>query len=256
MTTPDSTDVPLALEDGLNSGAHKVMIKTQDSTHVTLALDDGLASGAHKMMLADANAGKTVTFSEHKNLEVLEKMELSHEWNQGTTMELPHFLRADKIEKTAKTNALMEKPFVTEIKDNGKCGIIQCSTGCYYNVCVPLVRDWVSMIGDPATRMDGLEIQVKMVCGNKDKRGDIESYKVNLIVDRESIVVHLHNTTHLVNVQGKTAKKFCEKTFIPFFQRRAHDEAGKINSLNCQITDGKRGEKRPPTSAAKSRPNS
>ena len=99
--------------------------------------------------------------------------------------------------------------------------------------------------------MDGLDIQVKMVCGNKDKIGDIESYKVNLIVDRESIVVHLYNTTHSVNVQGEKAKQICEKIFVPFFKRRAQDEAPKIKSLNSQITNGRRGEKRPPTSAAK-----
>ena len=120
---------------------------------MTLALRDGLASGAHKMMLTVASAGKTVPFSEHKNLEVLEQMELSQEWNEGTTMELPHYLRADKIEATAKENALMKEPFITDIKDDGRCAIIQCSTGCYYNVCVPLVRGWVSMIGDPAKRI-------------------------------------------------------------------------------------------------------
>ena len=159
------------------------MKKIQDFTDVPLVLEDDQTFDAHKVMLTASSDGKPVDFSEPENLEMLQPMELSQKWMEGTTIELPHYLREDKIDATARTNAMMETHFVTKLKNGGKCAVIQFSTGCYYNVCVPLIRGWVTMLGDPAKLFDGFKIEVKEVCGSWVKDGAIQSYKVNLVVD-------------------------------------------------------------------------
>ena len=107
------------------------------------------------------------------------------------------------------------------------------------------------MIREPAMRMDGQLLKVEAVRASQDMNGFIQDYKVNLIVEEESIVVHFHNTTHLVNVQGKNARKFCQDTFETFFQRRSDELRPRIISLNKQILNP-RGVKRPnPASSVK-----
>ena len=100
-------------------------------------------------------------------------------------------------------------------------------------------------------RMDGQLLKVEAVRASQDMKGFIQDYKVNLIVEEESIVVHFHNTTHLINVQGKNARKFCQETFEPFFQTRSGELRPRIKSLNKQILNP-RGLKRPnPASSVK-----
>ena len=79
------------------------MKKIQDSSDVTLVPQDDLLLHAHKVILAAASTnGKTI---EQKNNDVVEQMELNRKWADGTNMELPHFLREDKIEATLKKHA-------------------------------------------------------------------------------------------------------------------------------------------------------
>ena len=76
------------------------------------------------------------------------------------------------------------------MKAHGTCLSIQCSTGFYYAVGAPLVKQWMGMVGKPAAWMDGLQLQVESVIGHLDK-----AYLVRLWVEGEAITIHFRKTT-------------------------------------------------------------
>ena len=187
---------------------------------------------------------------------------MSSKWAQGEIQVLPHYLNPGKIDASIRTNAGLLKPFYPALKPNGGCMVIQCSTGCYYSVCVPLVNGWLGMIGESATRVDGggLLLQVEGVWGQEDQAGAVQSYMVRLLVEGEALTLHFYNTKHKVNVQGDKMilQKFCNELFIPFFESESMRLAPRIKSLNDQMIEGgRRGEKRtmqPNSSRTKSTP--
>ena len=130
------------------------MTTPQDSTDNTLALNDGQNIGADKIMLSTTS--DKVVFKDNVDPKVVEQVEQDTKWLVDT-MNLPYYLKKDKIDDTARKHA-KEKPYVEETKAGGSCVTIQCSTGCYYAVCVPLIWEWLKMIGEPATWLEGLEI--------------------------------------------------------------------------------------------------
>ena len=69
-----------------------------------------------------------------------EQLESKQKWAEGNNTILPHFLREDKINAKILRHADNPEPYKTTIKDGGKCVVVECSTGCYYAVCVPLIR--------------------------------------------------------------------------------------------------------------------
>ena len=107
------------------------MMKKQDSSDVTLVPHDDLLLHAHKVILAPASAnGKTMMLNEQKNNEVVEQMELNRKWTEGEIMELPHYLREDKIEATLKKHAQIDvEPHVIDYKGGGDCVTIHAAVG-------------------------------------------------------------------------------------------------------------------------------
>ena len=107
------------------------MKKKQDSSDVTLVLQDDMQLHAHKVILAPASAhGKTVMTIEQKNKDIVEQIMMNHKWTEGTNMELPHYLREDKVQNTLRKHAVDDvEAFTTDYKESGECVIIQCNTG-------------------------------------------------------------------------------------------------------------------------------
>ena len=113
------------------------------------------------------------------------------------------------------------------------------------------------MIGEAASWMEGLALQVESVLGHLDKAGAVQFYLVRLWVQGEAITIHFHNTTHKIIVQGNhMVQIFSEKAFVPFFENEIQVEASNMRWINEQMCLGRRGEKRTqnPASSAKSRP--
>ena len=213
------------------------MSTVQDSTDVTLACNDDEGIAAHKVMLA--------------------QIDQSCKWASGQDQKLPYYLNEGKIDDKIRRNATIPEPFRHEMKAHGTCLSIQCSTGFYYAVWAPLIKQWMGMAGKSAAWMDGLQLQVESVIGHLDKAGAAQSYKVRLWVEGEAITIHFHNTTHKIIAQGNhMVQIFSDKIFIPYFERETDAKGLKIKEINEQMCLGRRGEKRTmnPASSAKSRP--
>ena len=73
-------------------------------------------------------------------------LETSYKWTHRKGTVLPHFLTVKRIETMNKANAILP-PFKPDYKPDGKCVTVQCSTGCYYAVVVPLIKEWLGMVG-------------------------------------------------------------------------------------------------------------
>ena len=74
---------------------------------------------------------------------IKQELEQSCKWTQGKAQVLPYYLSPGKIEATIRTNSGLFKPFDAVLSASGECIVIQFSTGCYYTVCVDLVREWL-----------------------------------------------------------------------------------------------------------------
>ena len=173
------------------------MYASKDSTDVTLATDDNRQIAAHKVVLA--------------------QIDESCKWASGQQQKLPYYLNEGKIEAKIRMNANIKEDFTHNLKANGTCLSIQCSTGCYYAVAAPLVKRWMAMIGEAASWMEGLALQVESVLGHLDKAGAVQFYLVRLWVQGEAITIHFHNTTHKIIVQGNhMVQIFSEKAFESF----------------------------------------
>ena len=75
------------------------------------------------------------------------------------------------------------------------------------------------MVGEAATCEDsqGLLLKVEAVTAQQDKAGAAQSYKVNLQVENQIVVIHFFNTRHKILVQGKQmANNFCKKVLTSF----------------------------------------
>jgi hypothetical protein len=110
-------------------------------------------------------------------------LEISYEWTRKKGVVLPHFLTAKRVEKNNKDNAILP-PFMPDFKPDGKCVTVQCSTGCYYAVVVPLIKEWLGMVGKPASRLDDQSplLKILSVEGQLDKADKVQSYLVKLII--------------------------------------------------------------------------
>ena len=173
-------------------------------------------------------------------------LEISCKWAQKGGVVLPHYLSVEKIQDKIKKHAAYE-PYKSEIHPGGTCITVQCSTGCYYAVCAPLVREWLGMVGLAASRLDDQSplLQVKSVDEQLDQRGFVQSYLVKLLVEGEDVTLHFYNTTHSVNLQGKKMLSiFWKNVFLPFMESDSNRQALRINAINEQMTQGRRGEKR------------
>ena len=133
------------------------------------------------------------------------QLDCKNKWAEGNNTILPHFLREDKIDANIRKNADNDKPYEAAFKDSGKCVVIQCSTGCYYAVCVPLLKEWLGMVGKPAKRLDGQGslLQVIRVEGHVEQGGAMQSYLVKLLVAGNNISLHFYNTNHKIIAQSK-----------------------------------------------------
>ena len=102
------------------------MKNKQDSSDVTLVLHEDMRLHAHKVILVPASAhGKTVMTIEQKNKDIVEQMTMNHKWTEGTNMELPHYLREDKVQNTLRKHAAENvEAFATNYKESGECVII------------------------------------------------------------------------------------------------------------------------------------
>ena len=175
------------------------------------------------------------------------QLESKNKWAEGNNTILPHFLREDKIDANIRKNADNDKPYEAAFKDSGKCVVIQCSTGCYYAVCVPLLKEWLGMVGKPAKRLDGQGplLQVTRVEGHVEQGGAVQSYLVKLLVEGNNVSLHFYNTNHKIIMQSKEMTSvFYNEVFLPFLEKNSDFKASMIKKLNDQVRQGKRGEKR------------
>ena len=74
---------------------------------------------------------------------IKQELEKNCKLAQGKAQVLPYYLSPGKIEATIRTNSGLFKPFDAVLSASGECIVIQFSTGCYYTVCVDLVREWL-----------------------------------------------------------------------------------------------------------------
>ena len=174
------------------------------------------------------------------------QVEESYKWFQGETTVLPHFLNEGKIEANIRTNAGLRQPFTPDVKPSGDCITIQCSTGSYYAVYVPLIWEWLAMIGKSAYQLEGLEIKVLEACGQQVTQcGASQSYLVKLQVEGKTVSIHFYNTNHKVMLQGgKTMRTFYDKVFAPYLEGMSRERALKIVDINNMMSLEKRGTKR------------
>ena len=87
------------------------MTQLQDSTDVTLALQDGQTKEAHKVMLCSAS--NKFEFKDCVDPKVIQQLEQDTKWLVDA-IDLPHHLKKDKLDETAKKNANLE-PFEENI---------------------------------------------------------------------------------------------------------------------------------------------
>ena len=219
----------------------------KDSTDVTLVIADDMIPKGHEVVLSSASVHGVELPPGWK---MKEQLELCYQWveSEGENNTLPHYLNAGKIMKKMKDDAICP-PYksVLQLHGGSFTGTIKFSTGMYYAVLVPLVWDWLGMVGKSATREEyhGVLLKVEAVTAQQDKAGAAERYKVNLLVENELVVVHFYNTTHKILVQGKMmAKTFSEKVLNPFFDSESRRRARNITSINDQMGNTLRGEKR------------
>ena len=178
---------------------------------------------------------------------IKQELERSCKWAQGKAQVLPYYLSPGKIEATIRTNSGLFKPFDSVPSASGECVVIQFSTGCYYTVCVNLVREWLGMIGEATTWMDGqTSLKVEGVWVQEDKAGAAQTYQVKLVVEGAALKIHFYNTKHKVNIQGnsKTLRKFIDEVFNPFLERESRRLASEIRNINDLMILEKRGTKR------------
>ena len=88
------------------------MTPLQDSTDVTLALQDCQTIEAHKVMLCSAS--NKFEFKDCVDPKVIQQLEQDTKWLVDA-IDLPHILKKDKLDETAKKNATLE-PFEEETK--------------------------------------------------------------------------------------------------------------------------------------------
>ena len=105
---------------------------------------------------------------------VKDALEISCKWAQKGGVVLPHYLSLDKVKDKIMKNADLEA-FKPEYHPSGTCITVQCSTGCYYTVCAPLIQEWLGMVGKAATRLDdqGPLMVVRSVVGQLDKGSNV-----------------------------------------------------------------------------------
>ena len=178
---------------------------------------------------------------------VKHNLDQSCKWAQGKAQVLPYYLSPGKIDASIRTNAGLSKPFDSVLAASRECAVIQFSTGCYYTVCVTLVREWLGMIGEATTWMDGqTSLKVEGVWVQEDKAGAAQTYQVKLLVEGAALTIHFYNTKHKINIQGKSEplNKFMEEVFTPFLERESSRCAPEIKTINDMMVLGKRGEKR------------
>ena len=132
---------------------------SKDSTDVTLVFPDDMIPKGHKVVLSSASAN-TNSFDNVHGVELppgwkmKEHLKLCYTWveSEGKKKTLPHYLNAGRIVKAMRDDAIIPpyKP-VLQLHGGNFNGTIKFSTGMYYAVLVPLVWDWLGMVGKPAT---------------------------------------------------------------------------------------------------------
>ena len=231
----------------------KMTRRSKKSADVTLVYnEDMIPKGQEVILNVDYNLLKNVHDDElPAGWKLTKQLEQSYNWVEGEGKEktLPHYLNAGNTVAKMKEEALLG-PFESVLKFHGVnfTGSIKFSTGMYYAVLVPLLWDWLGMVGEAATCEDsqGLLLKVEAVTAQQDKAGAAQSYKVNLQVENQIVVIHFFNTRHKILVQGKQmANNFCEKVLTPFFHRKSSQNEKKISMINNQMMNPGRGEKRP-----------
>ena len=178
---------------------------------------------------------------------VKHELDQNCKWAEGKAQVLPYYLSPGKIEASIRANSGLSTPFNSVPSSTGECVVIQFSTGCYYTVCVNLVREWLVMVGKTTTWMDGqTSLKVEGVWVQEDQAGAAQTYLVKLLVEGVTLSIHFYNTKHKVNVQGKekVLGKFMEEVFTPFLEKESDRCALEIKMINEMMILGKRGEKR------------
>ena len=103
---------------------------------------------------------------------MIDKLDKTTKWMEGHVQVLPYYLNEGRIDEKIRTNAEINEPFCPTYNPSGQSISVQFSTGCYYAVCVPLIQEWMGMIGLDATWMEGLKVRVEGVWGQLDQAGN------------------------------------------------------------------------------------
>ena len=96
---------------------------------------------------------------------MIDKLDQTTKWMDGRLQVLPHYLNKGRIDEKIRTNANISEPFSPTYNPSGQSITVQFSTGCYYAVCVPLIQEWMGMVGLDATWLEGLKVKVEGAWG-------------------------------------------------------------------------------------------
>ena len=145
-----------------------------------------------------------------------------------------YFLNDEATFKKLKSAADKDNIKVT---DNKGSKTIEFSTGAYVSVVLPLIRMWEDIKGHSIRPedVDGMDINVIEIETEKDLKGTIVQYLVEL---KEGIKVKVtcYDTTLSMMIQsGKMLEDYCSRVLLPYLHSEIQVLGRVIEEKNAQV---------------------
>ena len=121
-------------------------------------------------------------------------------------------LRAKLLRGSKRTNHL-------DVEIKSGCVNMRFSDGAYFEVVLPLLRDWHGQVKKPF-KLNDLDIVVDEADPGIDSSEKHMDTKLVIIVNTDRLVLHAYNSTQNLMVQGKNHENFAVNILNPILNKR------------------------------------
>ena len=116
------------------------------------------------------------------------------------------------------------------------CVNLRFSNGAYFQLVLPLLKDWHEKI-DCSIKINDVEIKNLEVDVGLDKVGQHMDTKMVVIANDDRLVLHAYNGTQNLMVQGRNYEHFALNNLEPFFRKDIETKIDIITSFNDKVKE-------------------
>ena len=111
------------------------------------------------------------------------------------------------------------------------CVSLLFNDGSFFDVVLPLLRDWNQQIGKTVT-LQGYDMFIVDVESGHDESDNIVDAIVKVSIAEHQVVMHAYNTSQSLLIQGKNCQQFVLKGLEPLLSKRISETLGSIKKFN------------------------